>query len=47
MDNRSGIENNPNRVDDEGYILRLIGQIITVSLKTVDIIKELDILAIE
>ncbi len=33
-DVRSGITNDPNREDDPKYILRLIGQVITVSLET-------------
>jgi len=40
-DKRSGITNNPNRPDDPGYILRLIGQVITVSLETVKIVRAL------
>jgi len=40
-DKRSGITNDPNREDDPQYILRLIGQVITVSLETVKIVKEL------
>jgi hypothetical protein len=32
-DPRSGITNHPNREDDDRYILRLIGQVITVSSK--------------
>ena len=40
-DKRSGIVNNPNRAEDPEYILRLIGQVITVSLETVDIVKGL------
>ena len=32
MDKRSGIENDPNRAEDAEYIVRLIGQVITVSL---------------
>jgi len=42
VDKRSGIENDPNRLNDEKYILRLIGQIITVSLETVKIVKEIE-----
>lgn len=38
---RSGIVNDPNRVDDPEYIVRLIGKIITVSLETVKIVKSL------
>lgn len=40
-DKRSGITNDPNRDDDREYILRLIGQVITVSLETVRIVNEL------
>ena len=40
-DKRSGITNDPNRADDPQYILRLIGQVITVSLETVEIVKSL------
>ena len=32
-DERSGITNDPNGEDDPTYILRLIGQVITVSLE--------------
>ena len=38
-DKRSGIVNDPNRVDDPQYIVRLIGKVITVSLETVKIVK--------
>ena len=41
VDKRSGIKNDPNREEDPEYILRLIGQIITVSLETVDIVNGL------
>jgi len=40
-DKRSGITNDPNRMDDPEYIVRLIGQVITVSLETVNIVKNL------
>lgn len=40
-DKRSGITNDPNRLDDEEYIVRLIKQVITVSLETVKIVKNL------
>ena len=40
-DKRSGIVNDPNRTDDPQYIVRLIGQVITVSLETVDIVRGL------
>ena len=41
IDKRSGIVNDPNRTDDPQYIVNLIGKVITVSLETVDIIKNL------
>jgi predicted helicase len=41
IDKRSGIVNDPNRLDDEQYIVRLIGQVITVSLETVKIVDNL------
>ena len=40
-DKRSGITNDPNRADDPQYIVRLIGQVISVSLETVSIVKSL------
>ena len=40
-DKRSGIVNDPNRLDDPQYIVRLIGQMISVSLETVDIVENL------
>ena len=40
-DPRSGIVNDPNRPDDPKYILRLIGQVITVSLETQKLIAAL------
>lgn len=40
-DKRSGIVNDPNRLDDEQYIVRLIGKVITVSLETMKIVKNL------
>ena len=40
-DKRSGITNDPNRDDDKEYILRLMGQVITVSLETVKIVNAL------
>jgi predicted helicase len=40
-DKRSGITNDPNRLDDPEYIVRLIGQVITVSLETVKIVRSL------
>jgi len=42
IDKRSGIVNDPNRIsDDPQYIVKLIGQVITVSLETVDIVENL------
>jgi len=46
-DKRSGITNDPNREDDPEYIVRLIGQVITVSLETVQLVKELSTLPIQ
>ena len=40
-DKRSGIVNDPNRVEEPQYIVHLIGQIITVSLKTNKIVDGL------
>lgn len=40
-DKRSGITNDPNRPGDPQYILRLLGQVITVSLETVKVVREL------
>ncbi len=45
-DKRSGITSDPNRLDDPEYILRLIGQVVTVSVETVRIVKELPSLGI-
>jgi len=40
-DKRSGITSDPNREDDEQYIVRLVGQVIRVSLETVKIVAAL------
>jgi hypothetical protein len=40
-DKRSGIESDPNRIDDPGYIVRLVAQVITVSAETVKLVNEL------
>ena len=45
-DKRSGITNDPNREHHPQYILRLIGQVITLSLETVGIVKALPELSI-
>ncbi len=38
-DKRSGIVSDPNRADDPEYIVRLIGQVVTVSLETMKITR--------
>ena len=40
-DKRSGIVNDPNRADDERYIVDLVGRVISVSLRTVEIVNSL------
>jgi predicted helicase len=46
-DKRSGIVNDPNREDDPQYIVRLIGQVVTVSVETVRRVRELAALGID
>jgi len=46
-DVRSGIVNDPNREDDPEYIVRLVGQVVTVSVETVRLVKELAALSID
>ena len=41
VDKRSGIVSDPNRADDPEYIVRLVGQVVRVSLETVRIVKAL------
>lgn len=41
VDKRLGIVSDPNRDDGEEYIVRLVGQVINVSLETVRIVSEL------
>jgi len=41
VDKRSCIVNDPNRLDDEEYIVRLIGRVVMVSLETVKVVKKL------
>lgn len=41
QDKRSGIVSDPNREDDEQYIVRLVGQVTRVSVETVGIVKGL------
>ena len=40
-DKRSGITSDPNRADDPEYIVRLVGQVVRVSLETVRIVASL------
>ena len=41
VDKRSGIVNDPNRADEPRYIVDVIGRVITVSLRTVEIVESL------
>jgi len=40
-DPRSGIKSDPNRDDDPEYIVRLVGQVVRMSVETVGIVKSL------
>ena len=40
-DERSGIKSDPNREDDPQYIVRLVGQVVRVSVETVRIVRSL------
>ncbi len=40
-DKRSGIKSDPNRSNDEEYIVRLVGQVVRVSVETVNIVRNL------
>ncbi len=40
-DKHSGIRSDPNRPDDPEYIVRLVGQVIRVSLETEKIVESL------
>jgi hypothetical protein len=40
-DKRSGIRSDPNREDDEEYIVRMVGQVVRVSVETVKIVAGL------
>jgi len=40
-DKRSGIASDPNRLDDEEYIVRLVARVVTVSVETVKLVNEL------
>ncbi len=41
-DARSGIVSDPNQEDDEQYIVRLVGKVVTVSVETVKLVHELE-----
>ncbi|MBV9707432.1 MAG: hypothetical protein JO125_08510, partial [Chloroflexi bacterium] len=41
-DKRSGIVSDPNNLQDEGYIVRLVRQVVTVSVETVGLVRELE-----
>src|SRR5438270_4396564 len=41
VDKRSGIVSDPNSLDDEEYIVRLVGKVVTVSIETVRHFNEL------
>jgi predicted helicase len=41
IDKRSGIVSDPNNLDEEEYIVRLVGKVITVSVDTVRLVDEL------
>ena len=45
-DKRSGITNDPNRADDPQYIVRLVGQVVAVSVETAAIVAGLPALEI-
>jgi predicted helicase len=40
-DEKGNVVSDPNRLDDEQYIVRLIGQVITVSLNTMQLVEAL------
>ena len=41
QDKRSGIRSDPNRPDDPEYIVRLVGQVVRVSIETMKIVGAL------
>ena len=41
QDDRSGIKSDPNRDDDPQYIVRLVGQVVRVSLETTRLVRTL------
>lgn len=46
-DDNGNITSDPNRLDDEQYIVRLLGQVITVSLETMEVVKGLPAIKFE
>ena len=40
-DKRSGIGSDPSRIDNQGYIVRFVAQVITVSVETVKLVNAL------
>jgi len=40
-DSRSGIVSDPNREDDEEYIVNLVGRVVAVSVETVKLVNGL------
>ena len=42
-DSRSGIVSDPNREDDEDYIVKLVGRVVAVSVETVKLVKSLPV----
>jgi very-short-patch-repair endonuclease len=46
-DKRSGITSDPNRADDEEYIVRLVGRVVTVSVETVKLVGALPLVVEE
>jgi predicted helicase len=40
-DKRSGITSDPNRADDPEYVVRLVGQVVRVSVDTVNVVLSL------
>ena len=42
-----GIVNDPNREDDPEYIVRLVGQVVTISIETVRLVRDLVGLSID
>jgi predicted helicase len=41
IDERSGIVSDPNRPDDPEYIVRLVCQVVTISVRTVELVNDL------